>query len=373
MEQLNSEHGDLQQLILSLQQEAKDINTSLSTTVDERDNLQDSLEETNQLCLELESRLSDKREKERMLEDSKVKIETLEELLAEANKNLASAGLAQTEKENALTAMADMETKHQETLTGLHKQISDSTSQVSKLINQLSTTTNEKAAFVTDLAATKDLAEHQKQKISQLETAIVTLGQERDTASARVSELLEGNKQLEQELASLASSAEKSKSTIDRLENTIKHLQTEADATKSEKDTTVSYLSAMENETEVQRAKIAQLESSIKSLTAERDAANAAVLAGSNSAEQVLSSLASTADERKMAIDRLEAEKANLLARTLKMESTIKDLQQKNSNGEGHKVEDQQDKLKKLNSELINVKDKNVALQEAIQVRVNTT
>merc|ERR1712194_302333 len=67
MEQLNSEHGDLQQLILSLQQEVTDTTVDLRTTKRERNELQDSLQETNELCLQLESRLSGKREKERML------------------------------------------------------------------------------------------------------------------------------------------------------------------------------------------------------------------------------------------------------------------------------------------------------------------
>ena len=92
----------------------------------------------------------------------------------------------------------------------------------------------------------------------------------------------------------------------------------------------VSSLSTMKDNGEAQRNKITQFQSSIESLNAEGDAANARVtelLSGNESTEQVVSSLASTADDSKKTTVRLEAEKADAIAKASGLEDTVKVLQ----------------------------------------------
>ena len=219
MEQLNSENGEFQQQIQILEQNAGDKSTNLSSLEEERDKLKDSLQETTELCLQMESKLSsDKLEKEKVVGEYESKIQDLEEMLIETE--AASEGLAVTEKEKAKSEMADMETKHHEVVAGLQSHVADSTSQISKLIDQLSTVSTEKVALASkmetvasELSAAKDAAEPLASKVKQLETTIESLSSERDAANAKIL-ISSGNECGEQRLSSLQSERDELKAKI---------------------------------------------------------------------------------------------------------------------------------------------------------------
>ena len=105
MEALNGENNDLQQQIITLE-------NSITPMQDERNKLQDSLQETSALCLEIEGKLSSyKREKDELVETYKSKLDDMQKLLAGNT----------TEKEQAAKG-------HQEIVDGLQAHISDQNS-----------------------------------------------------------------------------------------------------------------------------------------------------------------------------------------------------------------------------------------------------
>ena len=72
MEGLNSENGELQQQVVAMEKKTSEMSANLSSVEDERNLLRDSLQETSQLCLEMESKVSSyKQEKEGVLDEYK--------------------------------------------------------------------------------------------------------------------------------------------------------------------------------------------------------------------------------------------------------------------------------------------------------------
>ena len=329
IEQLSSERGDLQQLVLTLQQTVKDAAAGLSATQDERNKLQDSLEESNTLCLQLESRLTNKQEKEETLEEYKRKIKVLE----------AKEAASMSEKENTIASMMKMEANHNEAVAELQKQVSDSTLQFSERIDQLSTLSNEKAMVTADLATLKDTVERQRQKILELETTIVILGGDLDEANAHVNKLLASDKIIEQRSPSLASTDDE-------------RLDVETDSMSSEKHSITSNLSTSKSEIKAQRIKIAQLESSIKLLSAERKTANAEV---------------PNTDEKNKMTERLEIEKAEAVARASEMEGNLAALQMK-ADDLTFELEASTNEINVLKTKLAEAESKNVSALTADEI-----
>ncbi len=181
LEQLNIKNGDLQTVIQSLE-------NSLQSTRDERDALNDTLRETREGCSKLESTLSSFNET-----NYERRVDELQNQLNETETALAA------EKEQAMRDSVQMESTLQKVVAGHHSHISDLTSQISKLIDQLYTVSGEKAilgakieSVTTELSTMKVEAEAQASKISQLESSIVSLTQQRDAADSRVAECLDG-------------------------------------------------------------------------------------------------------------------------------------------------------------------------------------
>jgi chromosome segregation ATPase len=171
LEQLSNKNNDLQNVIQSLE-------NSLQSTKEERDSLHASLGETREVCSKLESMLSTFKEA-----NYERRVDELQNQLNETETALATA------KEQAMQDSAQTELTLQKVVAGHQSHISDLTSQISKLIDQLSTLSGEKAivgakveSVTMELSTMKFKAEAQANKISQLESTIVSLTQQRDTA-----------------------------------------------------------------------------------------------------------------------------------------------------------------------------------------------
>lgn len=181
LEQLSNKNNDLQNVIQSLE-------NSLQSTKEERDSLHASLGETREVCSKLESMLSTFKEA-----NYERRVDELQNQLNETETALATA------KEQAMQDSAQTELTLQKVVAGHQSHISDLTSQISKLIDQLSTLSGEKAivgakveSVTMELSTMKVKAEAQANKISQLESTIVSLTQQRDTADSRPKECLAG-------------------------------------------------------------------------------------------------------------------------------------------------------------------------------------
>jgi len=403
MEQLNTENGEFQQQILTLEQKINDVSTNLSSTQEERNKLQDSLQETSELCLQMESKLSShKREKEQLLEECQGKIAHLEEMLAQTEGASEAAGLAMTEKEKAITDMTAMDSMHQEVLAGLQSRITDSLSQVSKLISEKASLATKFESGMSDLSIMKENAEAQTNKITQLESSIESLSTERDAANARVADLVSGNESAEQVLSSLksdknelASNADESKKTTIRLdaekaeaiakassmEDTINELQDKAksqaadlNASKSEINDLVAQIEAIN-----QQQTKAEPNSNANPLDIEKEGANSNSTDQNNPAnedpETKVQALQSVIDELKETIAQITTENTAISAQNISAlpqsseasaDDLMKDLVEVNNNVQRLK-EDHQQKLQKLNTELRDLRDNNIILEEGLQ------
>jgi len=224
LEQLNIENVDLQNSTRSLED-------NLQSAQGERDALHDTLRKTLEICSQQESTLSSNKCDEQKYEQ---KLDELQNRLTQAEAASAAAILAVTEKEKAIQDSVQMELKLQNVVAGLQSQSFDSTSQISKLIDQLSIASREKATLAAkfesvtmELSIMKGKAEAQAIKISQLESSLESLIEERDAAYSRVAELLAATA-LPSEYNELVSNADEREKTIQSLKAGAEQALTEA-------------------------------------------------------------------------------------------------------------------------------------------------
>ena len=177
---LTSVNKECQDQIFTLQRERT--RADLVAVADERNRLEASLQETNELYLASETRLSDSRASERELKRQAV---DLEKARVKAETNLAAAAdLIAAEKEKGRVFFQKSQELQQGGVTleaskGLQQHVSDSTSQLSELMKQLSEVTNEKTNAEADLALAWEQTETQNVKILRLEATLATLEAER--------------------------------------------------------------------------------------------------------------------------------------------------------------------------------------------------
>jgi len=382
MEALNNEHNDLQEQINTLEEK-------IGTTQDERNMLQDSLQETSQLCLQMEAKLSSyKHDKDKAIEEYEGKVEGLQQVIAEKEVELTDFRLASTtEKDETSKAIAEVESRHEEAITELQGQITDSAAQVSKLIDQLSTVSNEKADLASELASVKKEAEAQASDLAHLESSFDALTKERDMAKSRVTELMSGNESVEEVLSDLQSEKDELITKADERETAINELESKAEEREkmlsdlqSEKEESLATLSNLQSEKDELLSKAEERETTISGLEAEKEEAltNVADLqakidnqaADLNEAKSKLDeleaqievaneqqtkatedkdALALAVDEHKETIARLEAEKEEI--RPTKDSSTESD-------------NDHEAKIQELQTEIDKLKDANAQLEE---------
>ena len=302
MEALNGENNDLQQQISTLE-------NSIIPMQDERNKLQDSLQETSALCLEMEGKLSSyKREKDELVETYTSKLDDMQKLLAGNT----------TEKEKAAKG-------HQEIVDGLQAHISDQTVQISKLIDQLSTASNEKSTLTTrletvssELSYVKDTAEAQATKIAQLDSSIETLTAERDMANVRVTDLASGNESVGRILAELQSEKKQLSSIAEERAKTIAGLEAEKEHAVANARSLESTINELQEKARSQEAALDASKSDLDTLKARIEEANKQCA----QVNEEKNALALAADGHNETIARLKADKASALesVRTLEAE-----------------------------------------------------
>lgn len=246
LELLNTENGDLQVRV-------NELASDLTSVKLERDTLQQSLDESSEMCLKLQSDLSSVREEHE-----------IQNGLPQSTTPLADTGLEPIGKVNEAKDIVEVELRHQQVVDELQERITDSTSQVSKLIDQLSIFSSEKASLTTKLeSSTLALAQMRKQvetqtnKISQLEASIELLTKERDAATSRLAKVSTGNLALSslsseklefiseigdkhKELLMVESEKAQALEKVSSLEDIVKELQAKSECLIAELDSSKS-------------------------------------------------------------------------------------------------------------------------------------
>ncbi len=313
LEQLNIENGDLQNVIQSLM-------INLQSAQGERDRLHDCLRETREMCSQLESTLSSFKET-----NYERKVDDLQNQLNQTETALAAAILASAEKEKAMQDLVQKESTLQEVINGHEAHISDLTSQISKLIDQLSTVSGEKAivaakvdSVTMELSTMSVRAKSQANKISELESAIESLTEERDRLAGTLSSSLSASLLSEKNaLESNLNDKETETDELNNLENQIDGVDQNPTRVKSEADARIEADESEKNELEAINTEVA------KTITYSPQSTEA-------------------------------------------IEDLTKDIKEMNSNFLSPK-RDHNDEFQQLNAELRELRENRAALEEAIQ------
>ena len=318
IEQLNIEAKDLHNTTQSLEH-------NLTLVKKERDTLVDSLNESNEQCSQLETKLASALDSsQREDEFYEQKLEKLQNQLTQSEAATAAAILAITDKEIAIQDLVGTETKLKVSIAELQSQLSDSASQVSKLINQLSIVSGEKTTLATRLdSITEDLSVM--------------------TATANIGELQE---------------------KIDRL-------VTELDASKLEIVDLKTHRLDLANQQQLKEVE-STAEAEIPSIAVQREVHEVNNLkAQIEMAKQQMNEAESKALQPEIDVLKTEPQtisNTNLLTpeSTAAIEDLMKDLTQVNDNFQRLKREHTEE-VEKLNADLSELCDKCVMLEEAVQ------
>jgi len=423
MEMLNSENADLQKQNQTLEEGAAQLNGDLTVSREERDRLHDSLRETTELLSDMETKVATlKTEKEDAAKEHQNRLAELESELAVARDGTAEAAALAAARDEAVSDLEEMRAMYSDAVSGLHvaadkrakeidalkKQLADSSQQVTKLIDQLSNASDEKTSLSGKLdSATADLnmlrgeGEGHRKRISELESTLAAITEERDAANQRAAgsdESRQAMSALMDEKKELTALVEESKAAVGILEaekatlaGKITSLNDCATSAQVQAETLMAELTVSRTETAELMAEIEISNATVSALEAEKQRqaeAGADQLADKLAAQKEISdaeasALKSEIESLKAAADKLNSENAGLeeslrearasaaaAAETVTeamaagssnadLEELKKDLERAQN---GHKA--QMDKIK---LDMRDIKDKNILLEDGLQ------
>ena len=349
LEQLNNENGDLQQRTTELISEVN--NKQL-----EIDKLQQSLNETGELFAKVQSELSSIRKDE----------EEVQKGFHQSAPNLSADGLGVLGIENAAKDSVLAESRHRKIVDELQARISDSTSQISKLIDQLSIFSNEKSSLTTklesltlELSVMKEKAKISTSKVSQLETSIELLTAERDAATSLLAEVSTGT------FAPSSTSNEKMElmSVIDEKSKEILSVEAEKVQALAKISNLEDIVKELHDKSACLAAELDSSKSESSKLLSQIELANRLPIKDEHNDDLPACMLDSISpnviEDYEAKINALQSEIENL-----KGERELTYVQADDLHASSHITID---KDQKSNTEMIQLRDNNVILQEAIQ------
>ncbi len=258
------------------------------------------------------------------------------------------------------------ESRHRKIVDELQARISDSTSQISKLIDQLSIFSKEKSSLTTklesltlELSVMKGKAEISTSKVSQLETSIELLTAERDAATSLLAEVSTGT------VAPSSMSDEKMElmSVIDEKRKEILSVEAEKAQALAKISNLEDIVKELHDKSACLAAELDSSKSESSKLLSQIELANRLPIKDEHNDDLpacMLDSISPNVIEAYEAkINALQSEIENL-----KGERELTSVQADDLHASSHITID---KDQKSNTEMIQLRDDNVILQEAIQ------
>ena len=423
MEMLNSENADLQKQNQTLEEDAARLNGDLTVSREERDKLQDSLRETTELLSDMETKVAAlKTEKEETAKEHENRLAKLEEELAEARDGTVEAASAAAARDEAVSDLEEMRAMYNDTVSSLHvtaekktkeidvlkKQMADSSQQVTKLIDQLSNASDEKTALSSKLdSAAADLnllrgeGEGHLKRISELESTLAAITEERDAANQRAAgsdESRQAISALMDEKKELTALVEESKAVVGMLEaekatleEKITSLNDCATSSQVQVETLMAELTVSRTETAELMAEIEISNATVTALEAEKQKqaeAFADQIADKLAAQKEItdadvSALKSEIESLKGTADKLNSENA-ALEESLKearasaaaaAETVTEAMAAGSSNADLDELKkdleraqnDHKAQMDKIKLDMRNINDKNILLEDGLQ------
>jgi chromosome segregation ATPase len=347
LEQLNAENGDLQH-------RTTELTSNFRAMQLERDTLQQSLKESSEKCSKLHYELS-----------SITNFDEGQKALPQTPPSLTVAGLDVMGKENAVEDSVEIESRNREVVNELQARISDSSLQISKLIDRLSLASSEKAVITTklesvthELSVMRETVETQKTKISQLETSIELLTVERDVATSLLTEVSAGNLAL----SSLSSKTTDLMSVVDEKSKELLSVEVEKVQALGKVSTLEDIVKELQDNSKCLMDELASSKSETSMLLSQLELANPRPIEDEDTNDVSASILDSGSpnviNEYEVKINALQSE-----INSLKCARELSAIQVDSPTLPQITIEEDQ----KLNAEMTELRDYNVALQEAIQ------
>ena len=344
LEQLNAENGDLQHRTTELTSNFRALEL-------ERDTLQQSLKESSEKCSKLQSELSS--------------ITKVQKELPQTSASPTVAGLDVMGKENAVEDSVEIESRNREVVNELQARISDSSLQISKLIDRLSLASSEKAVITTklesvthELSVMRETVETQKNTILQLEASIELLTVERDVATSLLTEVSAGNLAL----SSLSSETTDLMSVVDEKRKELLSVEVEKVQALTKVSTLEDIVKELQDNSKCLMDKLASSKSETNMLLSQLQLANPRPIEDEDTNDVSASILESGSpnviNEYEVKINALQSE-----INSLKCARELPAIQVDSHTLPQITIEEDQ----KLNAEMTELRDYNVALQEAIQ------